>query len=70
MKKSPLKIWKITFGNICDMDVTRIHQFARQQQLLQNLQQLLLPALKEYEFAAGYCVEYYDDPAKYFDFWL
>ena len=24
-----------------------------------------LPALKEYEFAAGYCVEYYDDPAKY-----
>ena len=24
-----------------------------------------LPALKEYEFAAGYCIEYYDDPAKY-----
>ena len=24
-----------------------------------------LPALKEYEFAAGYCAEYYDDPAKY-----
>ena len=24
-----------------------------------------LPALKEYEFAAGYCVEYYDDPIKY-----
>lgn len=24
-----------------------------------------LPALKEYEFAAGYCVEYYDDPKKY-----
>ncbi len=24
-----------------------------------------LPALKEYEFAAGYCVEYYDDPSKY-----
>ena len=24
-----------------------------------------LPALKEYEFAAGYCVEMYDDPAKY-----
>lgn len=24
-----------------------------------------LPALKEYEFAAGYCVEYYDDPARY-----
>lgn len=24
-----------------------------------------LPALKEYEFAAGYCVEYYDDPTKY-----
>ena len=24
-----------------------------------------LPALKEYEFAAGYCMEYYDDPAKY-----
>lgn len=24
-----------------------------------------LPALKDYEFAAGYCVEYYDDPAKY-----
>lgn len=24
-----------------------------------------LPALKEYEFAAGYCVEYYADPAKY-----
>ena len=23
-----------------------------------------LPALKEYEFAAGYCVEYYDDPTK------
>ncbi|MDE7061776.1 MAG: AraC family transcriptional regulator [Lachnospiraceae bacterium] len=24
-----------------------------------------LPALKEYEFAAGYCVEYYDDPSRY-----
>lgn len=24
-----------------------------------------LSALKEYEFAAGYCVEYYDDPTKY-----
>lgn len=24
-----------------------------------------LPALKEYEFAAGYCVEYYEDPSKY-----
>ena len=24
-----------------------------------------LPALKEYEIAAGYCMEYYDDPAKY-----
>ena len=24
-----------------------------------------LPALKQYEFAAGYCVEYYDDPTKY-----
>lgn len=24
-----------------------------------------LPALREYEFAAGYCVEYYDDPGKY-----
>lgn len=24
-----------------------------------------LPALKTYEFAAGYCVEMYDDPAKY-----
>lgn len=24
-----------------------------------------LPALKEYEFAAGYCMEYYDDPGKY-----
>lgn len=24
-----------------------------------------LPALKEYEFAAGYCVEMYDDPMKY-----
>ena len=24
-----------------------------------------LPALKEYEFAAGYCVEYYDDPTNY-----
>lgn len=24
-----------------------------------------LPALKEYEFAAGYCVEYYDVPTKY-----
>lgn len=24
-----------------------------------------LPSLKEYEFAAGYCVEYYDDSAKY-----
>ncbi len=24
-----------------------------------------LPALKEYEFAAGYCVEMYDDPNKY-----
>lgn len=26
-----------------------------------------LPALKEYEFAAGYCIEMYDDPAKYPD---
>lgn len=25
----------------------------------------MAPALKEYEFAAGYCVEYYDDPSKY-----
>lgn len=24
-----------------------------------------LPALKEYEFAAGYCIEMYDDPDKY-----
>lgn len=24
-----------------------------------------LPALKDYEFAAGYCVEMYDDPSKY-----
>lgn len=24
-----------------------------------------LPALKGYEFAAGYCVEYYEDPAQY-----
>lgn len=24
-----------------------------------------LPALREYEFAAGYCIEMYDDPAKY-----
>lgn len=24
-----------------------------------------LPALKEYEFAAGYCIEYYDDPSNY-----
>ena len=24
-----------------------------------------LLALKDYEFAAGYCVEYYDDPTKY-----
>lgn len=24
-----------------------------------------LPATKEYEFASGYCVEYYDDPCKY-----
>ncbi len=24
-----------------------------------------LPALKEYEFAAGYCVEMYDDSSKY-----
>lgn len=24
-----------------------------------------LPALKEYAFAAGYCVEYYEDPGKY-----
>lgn len=24
-----------------------------------------LPAMKDYEFAAGYCVEYYDDPRKY-----
>lgn len=24
-----------------------------------------LPALKEYEFAAGYCVEMYDDQTKY-----
>lgn len=25
----------------------------------------LLPALKDYEFAAGYCMEYYDNPANY-----
>ena len=24
-----------------------------------------LPSLKEYEFAAGYCVEYYEDPGKF-----
>gem|GEM_PF-4654791 len=24
-----------------------------------------LPALKEYEFAAGYCIEMYDDASKY-----
>lgn len=24
-----------------------------------------LPALKDYEFAAGYCMEYYDNPTKY-----
>ncbi len=24
-----------------------------------------LPALKKYEFAAGYCVEHYDDPTNY-----
>jgi AraC family transcriptional regulator len=24
-----------------------------------------LPAMKDYEFAAGYCVEYYEDPSKY-----
>ena len=24
-----------------------------------------LPALRDYVFAAGYCVEYYDDPTKY-----
>lgn len=24
-----------------------------------------LPAIKEYEFAAGYCIEMYDDPSKY-----
>lgn len=24
-----------------------------------------LPAMREYTFAAGYCVEYYDDPTKY-----
>ena len=24
-----------------------------------------LPALKEYEFAAGYCIEMYDDPQEY-----
>ena len=24
-----------------------------------------LPAQRDYEFAAGYCIEYYDDPAKY-----
>lgn len=24
-----------------------------------------LPAMKDYEFAAGYCVEYYDNPTKY-----
>ncbi|MDE7425140.1 MAG: AraC family transcriptional regulator [Lachnospiraceae bacterium] len=24
-----------------------------------------IPALKEYEFAAGYCIEMYDDPSKY-----
>lgn len=36
---------------------------------LQNLNERIftewLPAMKEYEFAAGYCVEYYDDPMKY-----
>lgn len=31
----------------------------------QNVFSEWLPALKEYEFAAGYCVEMYDDPAKY-----
>lgn len=25
----------------------------------------LHPALKDYEFAAGYCIEMYDDPSKY-----
>lgn len=24
-----------------------------------------LPAIREYEFAAGYCIEVYDDPTKY-----
>jgi AraC family transcriptional regulator len=36
---------------------------------LQNVNEKIfsewLPALKEYEFAAGYCIEMYDDPAKY-----
>jgi AraC family transcriptional regulator len=36
---------------------------------LQNVNEKIfsewLPALKEYEFAAGYCVEMYDDPDKY-----
>lgn len=26
---------------------------------------MICHALKEYEFAAGYCVEFYDDPAEY-----
>lgn len=36
---------------------------------LQNVNQKIfsqwLPALKEYEFAAGYCIEKYDDASKY-----
>ncbi|PKM61119.1 MAG: hypothetical protein CVU99_04900 [Firmicutes bacterium HGW-Firmicutes-4] len=36
---------------------------------LQNVNEKIfsewLPALKEYEFAAGYCVEMYDSPDKY-----
>ena len=33
--------------------------------LLATDEKIIDIALKEYEFAAGYCVEYYDDPAKY-----
>ena len=38
---------------------------------LQNVNEKIfsewLPALREYEFAAGYCIEMYDDPSKYPD---
>lgn len=38
-------------------------------QALQKINEMIytewLPAARDYEFAAGYCVEYYDDPAKY-----